>query len=111
MPPAGIDMSAIREALMRRMQGGGGTPMAAQQTQPTGATPTGGPNNLGGPMPQTPPAPPMQPHSVGAGAPTGGAQNPTNVALKAGMQANSPQFDDPTRVLGKALIGHLLKVL
>src|SRR4051812_34940610 len=108
MPPSGINMDLIREAMARRAQGGGGTPMAAQVTQPSGALPTGGPNT---PMPAQPQMPQADPRSVSAGAPQGGASNPGNQALKAGMAANSPQFDDPTRVLGKAFIGHLLKVL
>lgn len=110
MPPAGVDMSLIREALARRMQGQA-VPLAAQQTQPSGATPTGGPNNMGGPQAQMPPMPTPQPHSVGASPGAGAGQDPRNQMLKAAGQANSPQFDDPTRVLGKALIGHLLKVL
>jgi hypothetical protein len=108
MPPAGINMDLIREALARRMQGGGGTPMVDQQTQPTGSTVAGGPNNMAGAQPQMPQA---QPRSVNAGAPAGGGQNPTNQAMKAAGTANSPQFDDDTRVTAKALIAKLLKVM
>ncbi len=114
MPPAGVNMDLIREALARRMQGGGGTPMAAQQTQPSGLTPMGGPNNMGGAQPQMPPPAPRALDVQGGAPPASptGAGNPAgNSALKAAGQANSPSFDDPTRVLGKALIGHLLKVL
>jgi len=102
-----VDMSLIREAMARRARGdiGGGTttPAAGQMTAPTGETPVGGPNT-----PTVPP--PGEPVPGGAPAQPPAAQ-PVNQGLQAGGEAQSPQFDEETRVLGKALIAKLLKVL
>lgn len=97
-----IDMELIREAMQRRMQGQG-TPAADQQTIPMGTTPAGQPNT-----PTTPP------QAAAAGVEGGSSLPPrkdVNAALKAGQQANSPQFDDETRLTAKALVAKLLKVL
>lgn len=87
------DISAVREALMRRM-GGGGTPALEQVSSPTAQTPTGGPNT---PM-QRPQMPQGDPKMVGQ-------------TLKAGQTAQSPMFDDDTRSTAKALVQKLLGVL
>lgn len=100
MPPAGIDMSAIQQALAARAAGGapaGGTapPAAAQQSQPFGAVQGGmppTPQQQGGGVPQ--PAP---------GAP-GAAQRPA-------APKPNPTFDDETKNAGKVLITQLLKYL
>lgn len=99
MPPQNVDMSLIREALARR-QAGGGAPAVDQMSQPTASLPTGGPNTPGvrPPQPQ-----PQAPQSVGP--------REVNSTVKAATQANTPQFDDETRVIAKALVAKLLKAL
>ncbi len=96
MPPANIDMDAIREAIARR-QKGGAAPALGQVTSPGGPLPTGGPNTPTVPVAQ----PPAQ---VGAPAPA-----PTP-APKAGMKQVT-NFDDETRGLAKTLISKLMNVL
>lgn len=112
MPP--INQDLIRQALMQRLNEGQmqAPPMPAvdQISQPGGATPLGGPNvPMPGPSPMPMPpdgggnmAPPMGPMG-GAGAP--------NQAIKAAQAATSPQFDDQTRAISKALIAKLLSVM
>lgn len=104
------DMTAIREALMRRrsgggMSGGGATPMAGQVSQPMSRMPGGAPNS---PL-QTPPpvvnsgAVPMpapQPQGQSQGAPAGSS-----------APKPQPSYDDSTKATTKALIAQLMKVL
>lgn len=105
----GIDMSVIREALQRRSAGGlgGGSPIpAAGQLTSGGLTPVG--------SPQTPqPGNPQQPTPSLSQAPTQVQQTaaPQNGALRAGQQAQGPQFDSETRDLAKSLVQRLLKGL
>lgn len=105
MMPTGIDMSAIQEALKRRMQGGlggGGTPAIDQQSAPMGPTPTGGPNT-----PQEQPPAPGGPPAGGGGLPVPAAQD----AAKTASVATSANFDGDTRVSAVNLIKSLLKYL
>lgn len=108
MQPGNVDMDLIREAIMRRMRtgggspaGGGGMPMASQQTMQSGGTPTGAPAT-------------QRPTVPGAMAPdTSSITNmadPT-AASKAAGNANTPLFDDDTRTLAKTLIARLLKAV
>lgn len=104
-----IDMQLIREAMMRRAAGGG-VPVQAQMTPPTGTTPMGGPN--------TPSAQPMP-------VPMPGAPSSTNLTPRSSGQPNipsaagaaqaagkpKPQFDDETKMAGKVLMKKLLDVL
>jgi hypothetical protein len=110
-PQANVDMGLIREALARRQQGGlgGGTSMpAAAQLTAGGASPMGAPQTQQAPgSQQSTPALGQLPTQVpqGAGTPTPSGQ------LKAGQQAQGPQFDDETRTLAKSLVERLLKGL
>lgn len=101
-PPAGIDMSVIRQALMRRMQGGGGTPATQQVSNPAGPTPLQ-------------PAQPLQPTGPlplpqGGQAPAGAQSSPQAPQQSQGAQ-DGQGFDDGTKTISKALIARLLKVL
>lgn len=109
MPPPGIDMSAIQAALARRAQGAP-APATDQMTAPGGALPTGGPNTPvqnASPMPM----PNMPPHSLGMHP--GASPQPSQAmgVAKAAGAANSPAFDDSTRLTAKALIAKLLQVM
>lgn len=102
-----IDMSVIREALQRRSMGGlgGGNPMPA-----TGQLTSGALSPIGSPQTQQP-ATPQQPTPGMSQVPTQVQQTstPQNGALKAGQQAQGPQFDPETRDLAKSLVQRLLK--
>ena len=91
-------MGLIKEALARRMAGGGGTPATQQVSAPAdGQTPLQVPPQVAptGPLP----LPQAQP------APQQGAPQPA-------QQAPSSQgFDGDTKTISKALIARLLKVL
>jgi hypothetical protein len=104
-----IDMGLIREAMARRGMGGlgGGAPTPA-----VGQLTSGGPSPMGGPSTQQP-AMPQQPTPGLAQVPTQVSQTaaPQNGALKAGQQAQGPQFDDETRTLAKSLVQRLLKAI
>lgn len=104
-----IDMSLIREALARRSSGGlgGGNPMPA-----AGQLSSGMPSPLGGPATQQP-ASSQQPTPGMSQLPSQVSQTPApqNGALKAGQQAQGPQFDPETRDLAKSLVQRLLKGL
>jgi len=100
---AGIDMGLIQEAMQRRAMGEGGTPATAQMTMPGAPMPNGQPNT-----PTAPPAPPVSDLGGNSQLPP---RNNVNAALKVGQAANSPQFDDETRVVAKNLVSKLLKVL
>lgn len=89
-----IDMDAIREALMRRRQGGAVPPAASQMTQPVGQTPTGGM-----PTPVNPPAPaPAIPPAQGGTMPK--ARGKAEVSV-----------DDETKLVAKVLIQKLMQIL
>lgn len=108
-PGNGIDMSIIREALARRQSGGlgGGASMpAAAQLTNGSMSPMGGPGT-----PQ--PAPMQQPTPNASQLPTQVRQSggPMNPQLRAGQQAQGPQFDPETRDLAKSLVQRLLKGL
>lgn len=112
-PPAGIDVSLIREALARRAAGGlgGGTtlPVVQQVSVPGGALPTGGPNVS---VPQPAPQPPAQPNQL----PAQNRQMPASSATPAQSAANVAQLaqgmpDDETRKIAKALLGKLVQFL
>ena len=104
MPPQGLDMTAIREALQRRANAGGnvggaGMPALSQMLASVGTSEVGGSNT-----PTTTPQP-----TPGAAMPN--QQVPPRAAqagAKVGQQAQSPLFDDQTRALGKALAKKLL---
>lgn len=98
-----VDMSLIREAMARRLGGGAAGPAMDQQTIPMGSTPGG--------MPNTPTTPPGAPAANIEGSSQLPPRQMVNSALKAGQQANSPQFDDETRLTAKALVAKLLKVI
>ncbi len=103
MPPQGINMQPILQALAMRQSGqlgGGGAPMQ-QQTTPQAPT-------QGAPMPPQSPASTM-PVQVPQGG--GQGQQTQNGALQAGQKAQSPMFDDETRGLAKSLVAKLLKGL
>lgn len=87
-----IDMSVIMEALNRRAAGATGS---AGMTPTTGETPTGGANT---PVPQ---------QQAPANIPM--PQKQIAPALKSSSQAQSPQFDDDTRMAAKVLMQKLLK--
>ena len=90
-------MEAIKEALMRRRAGMGGTPIGAQVSQPTRMTPGGNPAQ---PL-QTPPQ-----VAQGAGPiPTAQGQP------QAKPQQQSAAIDDETRNMTKALMTRLLKYI
>lgn len=112
MPPQGVDMNLIREALMRRMGGGGGAPVppAIQQVaQPGAALPTGGPN-VPSPQPAPMPSPNLGQSPVQTSPSPAGQASPTQVAAKAAGQAQG--FPDPeTRDMAKALLGKLVQFL
>mgnify|MGYP001575099411 CR=1 FL=1 len=96
----------ILEAIARRAPGGslaGGTtlPAGQQVSQPTGATPTGGPNT-----PQTPP-----PAAPQAPVPNAQVGKQVGGAVKSAQAVNGPNFDDDTRRISKALISNLIKYL
>lgn len=98
-PPPGLDMSPILAALKLRQQGGAlggalgasGAPMQQQQS----TTPQAPMQSAGG-MPQ----------QVQQGGTSG--QAPPD-QLRAGQQAQGPQFDDETKLLAKSLVQRLLK--
>lgn len=116
-PPAHIDMDVIRQALARRMGGGGGVPQAggapvpaiAQQSQPGQPLPTGGPNVPQAPVPMPPNANPTQLPSQGHQLPASSA-TPAQSAAKLAGQAQG--FPDPeTRDMAKSLLGKLVQFL
>lgn len=95
-PTQNLDMDAIRQALMRRMQGGAGLPASSQISQPAGQTPTGGspvPAQVPTPAPGVPQAP-------------AGTQLP-----KAKTGGGGVNFDDETKRVTKVLIQKLMQVL
>ena len=106
MPPQQPQISdALRQAIQRRSAGEAPSTAPVQQGTPaTGTLPTGGAN--------TPlqPAPGGTPDARSVGVPTGQATTGQK-ATAAGQIAQSPQFDDDTRKLGKALVKKLLDVL
>jgi len=102
MPQANIDMGLIQEAIKRRAQGGGGTPVTSQLTMPRGTNPGGGMN--------TPMKPPVMSMPQGGQASLPPRQDAQGAA-KAATQADSPAFDDETRKFAKALVSRLVKVL
>ncbi|HJZ04493.1 MAG TPA: hypothetical protein VJ327_01360 [Patescibacteria group bacterium] len=95
MPPAQIDMTAIREAIARR-QGGGASPALSQVTAPGASLPTGGPNTPTNPPPAT-------------ATPSGTTPSPMPSAKPNLKQVGN--FDDETRSLAKTLISKLMNVL
>ncbi len=107
MQPNNIDMSAIREALQRRAQGGGGTPPSQQMSVPqNGQTPLQVPPQTGAPGSLASEQPPQQP-----AAPQSPQQAPGQAEAGAGGQNAGGPFDDGTKAISKALIARLLKVL
>jgi hypothetical protein len=103
-----VDMQIVKEAMARRARGdiGGGAPIPAgqQMTSPEGTTPVGGPN--------TPVEPPTEGAGIAGTATPTPAMPPvdqTNQMLQAAGGAQSPQFDDETKAMSKALIAKLLK--
>lgn len=113
MPPAGIDMSLIREALARRAQGGlagGGVPPAvAQQAQPAGATPTGGPNVPGAPPAAAPTPTQAQIPGQTRQLPASSATPPQQAAKAAGAATGFPDLE--TRDMAKTLLAKLVQFL
>lgn len=104
-PPANIDLSAIREAIARRSQGGAGAPPVQQMSQPQGQLPTGG-----APTPQPNQAPPVQPSQTNV---TPGQQgspvSPEGAVV--GKLKQGASFDDETKVVAKQLLNKLIGVL
>lgn len=114
MPPSNIDISAIREALQRRMGGGvpaGGTttPAIGQVSQPGGALPTGGPNVTSPQPPTMPNANPTQLPSQGGQLPASSATPPQAAAKSVGIATGFP--DPETRDMAKALLSKLIQFL
>lgn len=114
MQPPNVDMSLIREALMRRMAGGGmgsgsPMPMAQQMTPPSGQLPGGG-ANVPAPQPQPMPAPQVgQIPAQGRMSPEASATPMQKMAGVAQTAQGMP--DDETRNMAKALVGKLIKYL
>ena len=110
MPPAGVNMDLIREALARRMQGAGGVAPAVQQTsQPNASLPTGGPNVPSGAPAPMPNAQPNQLPVQGSPAPAASATPMQKVAGVAQTAQGMP--DEDTRKIAKALLGKLVQFL
>lgn len=97
MPPQ-IDMSAIQEALQRRLGGGAGMPIGAQMSSPEGTTPTGGMNT---PIP-TPPNPEASQANIVPRA---------QGMAKEAQVAQGPAFDPETREASKVLLKKLIQYL
>lgn len=93
MPPQNLDMSLIREAIMRRRQGGA-MPAAGQMSTPRAPSATGG-----FPTPVSGNAPAIQP--------TQQNQTPPQRPAQGGMTP----VDDETRQMSKALIKKLMQFL
>lgn len=91
MQPANVDMSVIREAMMRRAQGGS-MPAGAQMTSPMGPSAQGG---MPTPVPTAPNA-----------QPTG-----QNITPRQGQSKMPAQVDDETRAMSKALVQKLIQYL
>jgi hypothetical protein len=107
MPPQGIDMQAIQEALHRRIQSNQGTPAVSQMTSPLGQLPTGGVNTPTTPPP-APPAMPGVPSGLNTNLPP---RDQTNSLMKTAQATQGPGFDDQTRAISKVLVKKLLDVL
>lgn len=101
-PSANIDMSAIREAIMRRAQGGGGTPAIQQMSAPQASLPTGGANV---PQPNQAPQMPQVQQNVTSGQ-QGSPVSPEGAVV--GKLKQGASFDDETKQIAKALITKLM---
>lgn len=95
-PPQNIDMGAIREALLRRRQGGS-MPVGGQVTAPTGPSAQGG-------------YPTQQP-GVRQVQPTGRDIPPGQQSLGGGRGSAPVNVDDETRNISKALVRKLIQFL
>lgn len=105
-PPNGIDMQSIQEAIMRRSQGGGGTPPTQQMSVPQGQLPTGG-----AAMPQPGMAPPI-PQGVQQNVAPGGQGSPVSPEGAAVAKAKSGMtLDDDGKGIAKQLINKLMQVM
>lgn len=102
-PPNGIDMQSIREAILRRSQGGGGTPAVQQMSAPQGQLPSGGVNT---PMPTAPPVPQNVQQNV---TPQSSPVSPEGAVV--GKLKQGASFDDETKVVAKQLLSKLISVL
>jgi len=94
-----IDMQAIREAVLRRSQGGVGMPAASQMSAPAAPNPMGG-----APTPTQPPAAPVGVPPTG----TGGLSQP---GVQRPKIAQGTNFDEDTKRIAKTLISRLIQVL
>lgn len=99
MPPQNVDMSAIREAMLRRRQGGS-MPVGGQMTAPTGPSAQGGYST---PVP-------------GVGAPQASGRNLTPGQSPSGSLGRSggsapANVDEETRNISKALVRKLIQFL
>ena len=92
-----IDMQAIKEALLRRSQGGAGMPAASQLSAPAAPNPMGG-----APTQVQPPAAPVGVPPTG----TGGLPQPQRPKI-----AQGTNFDEDTKRVAKTLISRLIQVL
>lgn len=93
-----IDMSAIREALMRRLQGGSSMPAASQMSSPEAPLPTGGANT------PTVPAPTAE-------MPGSNMMPAAQDLAKSSQVAQGPAFDQETREASKVLLKKLIQYL
>lgn len=104
-PPQGIDMSAIKEAIQRRMQGGAGTPATQQMSAPQAPLPTGGANV---PQPSQAPQIPQVQQNVTPGN-QGAPVSPEGSVV--GKLKQGAAFDDETKAVAKQLVSKLIGVL
>lgn len=105
-PSAQIDISAIREAIQRRAQGGGGTPPTQQMSAPQAALPTGGANI---PMPQQASQVPQNVQQNVAPGNQGSPVSPEGAVV--GKLKQGTAFDDETKTVAKQLVAKLIGVL
>lgn len=100
-------MSALMEALQRRA-----VPAGGQMSQPTAATPGGGPNVPVSMPPQMTGQDLSQSPNVGQTASPGASSGSGGNAMLSGLQqTQGPQFDEETRKMSKALVSKLLSIL
>ncbi len=105
---ANVSMDAIREAIARRAQGGGGTPPTQQMTSPQAMLPTGG-ANVPQPSGQAPPVPQNVQQNVSPTGPQGSPVSPEGAVV--GKLKQGAAFDDETKTVAKQLVAKLIGVL